>query len=357
MGVVVRDAHDRIRLNESYFAFCELTVMLRALGGERVVVIPSRRAGPVPRRVPPLFGSPARTRVLVALDALDSANVADLAFTARVSRSTTRAVLAFFVNQRILRFERDARELHATFEDAAPVVPVLRALLRRLATADPHLGTRTQLVRTRIAERNAVHEPTRVNIALPFGTAPQAAALVALARCGPLRTARLAALNTTTPNAVRSAADVLERAGLIVTRVYGRGPTAARWLALNPAHPLTAPLCRYVAAAVPAAAPAGPLPPRGFPFPRPCRSRHLPGPPLRTRAFCAAYESGEVSIAELARRLGRRERVRLRRWSEDLRASGLVAYGPLHGRLTLRRREDPPALGELAEALLTFLTP
>lgn len=347
IGIIKRE-RGLITIDDSFPAFSEIVVLLHALSGQRVIVIPevdSKTSNP--KKIAKLFGTTGRSKALIALLALGEANLDAIAYVSGVSRATVRHAVSHFVRQGVLTASRSTQTLHVQFDQAWPYSEPLRNLLRRILPLFPRISKSALVYRRFLDERQRLTEPDQVAIylgnKLPFGTERQAQALLALTRRRTLTTATLAATICSTHSTARSLAASLEQYELVVTVVNGKGPTAKRWIALNDAHPLTPALRKYAKTlhesqeTLPS-----PLPPKSFVAARRVRNRTLPGHPLRAAVLLQTFRDGEVDVATLAHKLGQREHVPLRRWAEDLQAAGLIDYGPSRGRMTLRAMPTAP---------------
>lgn len=357
LGVVSRDDVGRISLNESYFAFPELSVLLHAMAGRRAIVVPDDSAWFQPRRGP-LFGTSNRTRVLVALSAAGNCNLKDLSLVAGVHPRTVIGVVKGLARDGILRRERDARNSIVSFEELHPLFPILRSLLERLQDAYKDIARRARGHR-RLVEDRARFAETSIDdrATLPIGTPAQAKALIALAQYGTLTAAMLARITGAPERTSQTLSVELSRYGLVVRRTLGTGPLRKTWIRLNESHPVYLPLRRFVIAAYGRAIAHGPLPPKQMPRSVHVKSQRLPGHPLRFRIFTETYDAEELDIAAMAKRLRRSDRRPIRRWAEDLAAAGLLDYGAVGNRMFMRAKRDRPAalqLRALAEAMRRF---
>ena len=140
VGVVSRDDAGRLQLNEGFAAFGELAVLLRALGGQRVIAIPPAPGSPQIPKACALFGSAVRTRVLAAIAAMDSINIKDLSYAAWCSRATARSILDALEEEGCVSPSREPPTLlaslnlefaHIHFDAHSPVVSLTARRLWR----------------------------------------------------------------------------------------------------------------------------------------------------------------------------------------------------------------------------------
>jgi DNA-binding IscR family transcriptional regulator len=331
-GVVRRD-QGMLSIDPRFPAYAELMVLLRALGGERVIVIPDTSIKPRPwTKTSDLFGSSPRTRLLIALALLGSATIGGLSEASHCSGATTRSIVGHFMGEGILQQKREAPEIIVSFCERFPHRALLLSLLTAMAAGVPSIRSRVALVRGDIAPTNdsrVDEEPAR----LPFGTRIQSALLVELA-ARPATTRSIADATGISMHTVRTTLDMLASYGLIVTTVDGRGRGAKRWAALNDAHPLTAALKEYARPL--ARRPARiELAPEHLETTVPVCSNHLPGlRELRAAVLLDIVEHGPSSPSAVAQRL-HIPRKRVEKWALDLAAADLVAYGERRGRMTI----------------------
>jgi hypothetical protein len=333
--VVARDRDMLLHLDETSHVHDELAAVLHHLAGHRFFILgPAAQATPPVRRLQ-LFGSPARTRVLVALGVLGGGALTDVALVAHVHLRTLHSIVRELCENDLATVATSGSERLLRLTES-PLSAVLTPLLHRLAT--PQMARAAEFVRQRASERHATGRISST-VHIPIGTPAQADVLRALLAYGAGTTAHLAHDTGRSRNVVRTAIDGLERCDLVVSKTFGSGPTAARWVQVNEAHPVVPALCALVAT-VGKTAKRGELPPAGLPLRRPVRARSMPGPPLRTECWVRTVLDGEISVADLADKLEQPFWGPLRRHAESLRDAGLIAYGLVGGRPTLRALED-----------------
>ena len=353
-GVLCRDADKRLVVDTTFPAYAELMVLLRALGGERVIVFHEvSNVEPNWPRSSRLFGTRARTRVLIALSALDAASISDVAFAASVRPATARHIVRsleqeglltgqFINNERVIRLAEDLQ-----------FSALLRALLLRMIPSVAGLSSRAAMITSRIFEgtdrkqfQEGDHAP------LPFGTDAQGRVLGAIVQ-RPLRTSDIASATALSHYTVRQVIDVLERHDLVATTVIGKGAGGARWVALNANHPLTRPLSAYVRKSQRSGdTNQRALPPKNLKVSRRVRERNLPGSrELKTLVITTIQDIGEAEVSEIARSLGRSDHGRVRRCVERLADAKLIEYGILGGRMRARLPQTATNAAEL-EALV-----
>jgi transposase len=353
-GVVSRDERGSLIVYEDYPAYAELVVFLRALGGERVIVIPDEapRQKQWPRSLS-LFGTPARTRVLVALAGLGSANIEDLRFAAWCSRSTTRSILRFFEAEGVVRVKREAPEIVAELDQAFRQARLLLELLNAMGRGVPSIANRVAAVkRDRAAIEGRSSGKSDGPATLPFGTRVQSRVLLAVAR-GPVSNRVISDETGLSKNTVRATIDALEEYGLIVSTNVGRGAGAARWSTLNDLHPLSAPLRDFAAASFVSANSRLELPPKNLPSRRRVTAEELPGSrELRSRILFDVLEAKSTSPAAAAKRL-RIPRAVVNKWARDLDSAGLIRYGVRGGRLALESIDITECDARAAMALIS----
>ncbi len=329
---VVRRQGRLLEIDPAFPAYAELMVLLRALGGERVIVVPDTSVkAPWPKGFT-LFGSAQRSRVIAALALLGSSSIGTLCTVASCSRATVRSVIDHFVRDGILTTKREAPEIVIDFDERFTHRGLLIELLKKMAECTPVIGHRATLAREHVAPRREVRaneEPA----CLPFGTRVQSAVLLAIA-ARPATTRSIADATGLSKHTVRATIDALESYDLIVTTVDGQGHGSARWAAANEAHPIAKALKSY---AKPLAPPSGKreLPPHGLRTTAPVRSSELPGArELRTDVLLDVFEHGSSSPTAVSKRLGISRRA-VETWLLDLDSAGLVRYGERHGRMTV----------------------
>jgi len=356
--VVRRNIQGDVEIDASFQAADELLVILNALGGRRLVVLPnpeppstkwSRRAR--------LFGTTGRTRALIALAHLGTANLKTLAAVAAVPERTIAHVVRHFAREGIVVTECDAQERVVSLSPDHPVAQPLRALLLKMAPSIPGLPTRASIALASMAERK---KPERVaaralRARLPFGTAAQSTAVELVART-PMRVAELTRATSLSPHTVHHALDTLEDHGLVVTERIGRGRSSSRWARLNERHPLHDALMAFVKTLpVEADDRLREMPPKAL---RKAGSVK-PGLPgwreLRARVVLHVHAVGELDLGTLAKRMRRTDRTALRTTARKLAAVGLVEFGIVGGRETLRAVSDAASLDALLTAMRRFL--
>ena len=336
-GVIRRNESGLIELDVRFPGHDALLVLLNALGGRRVVVFPLAEA-PAQRkpRHQRLFGTAIRTRTLVALSRVSSANLAELSKVAHVPVRSIVNVVDHFERIGVLVTERVDHGRVVRFDEAEPNASFLIALLEEMQRLQPGLEARASLLESVRQERD--RKPAGPDVArLPFGTVGQSAILEIIAR----RASRLADVVTQTGlsrHTARQIVDTLETYGLVVTTTVGAGPAAARWAILNERHPLSEYLRRFAATLrTEEQTKLGELPPRNLRRSAVVETRELPGMrELRTRVLLEVHRAGEITISELGRRIGSSEHFPLRQAARTLATAGLVEYGTMTGREIIR---------------------
>ena len=353
-GVVRRDENLRLQIDDSFPAYAELMVLLRALGGERVIVVPddSPTDRPWPRSSR-LFGTITRTRLLITLAALGSAKISDLAIAAFVPPGTVRHIVNTFESEGIIAVRRLRHERVVRIADDPRITSLLENLLSSMTESVSGLARRTTAVLMRIDEESRSIEQNRIDHpALPFGTDAQGRVLGALLE--PMRATDVSAVTGLSKHTVRQVIDVLEIHDLVVTTVVGRGPRSARWVVLNKRHPLT-PLIAACISKSKLLNPMRPcaLPPKNLRDSRKVQRRTLPGErEMKTSVITTIQMMGEAEVSEIARALGRSDHARVRRCVERLRDANLVEYGLSEGRMRARLSRAAANAAEL-DALVT----
>lgn len=347
-GVVSRDAKFRIKIDESFPAYSELTVLARALGGERVIVIPGDSSAKAdwPRRSR-LFGTSTRTRLLIALAVLESARVSDIAFAASMRSATVRHIVSAYEREGLLTTQHIDHERVVRFSDDFHFATLLKALLLRMAPSINGLERRASTVAKRVCESTWKANASVDRPVLPFGTDTQGRVLALIAE-QPLRTRDIASVTLLSKHTVRQVLDVLESHDLIVTTVVGKGPRAARWVALNRSHPLSSQIKAFAAKSdTRQSIRCRVLPPKNLKDSRRVSGRRLPGErELKTSVMIKIHEIGEGEVPEIATALGRADYGRVRRCVEKLADARLIEYGLSGGRMRARM---PRAASNAAE--------
>jgi DNA-binding MarR family transcriptional regulator len=355
-GVVTRDEAGLLRISEKFAAFSELVILLRALGGERVIVVPDAGAdsSPIPKGCS-LFGSPARTRILAVLAASEAISVKDLCHAAWCDRATARSILEFFEQVGCVRITRDPPLILASLEPRFTYHELLRRLAIRIADGIPAVSKRIEMLRS--ASALAINKVERESEAalLPFGTAIQSSVLLA-ASIQPGSIREVSIETGVSRNSVRTAADVLERYGLVVTTVLGSGPAATRWIAINQAHPLFAPLVAY-SKSLQGRQLHRRLPPTAIRQKRVTSFSGLPGSrELRGMILREVYRVGNTTASEVARRLciGSHS---IKSWARQLHSAGLIYCEPSRGKLLLSNdvARRSPEFSALIDATSRFV--
>lgn len=362
--------YSRLSLNEDFFAFAELAMLLNALAGHRVLLIKEPRVMPAPpaQTLLPLFGTPNRTKILVALVGVGSANIGQLAAVAGVSVRSACAAVEHFEREGILRHERVCNERITDFHPGWPYRDLLLALLRRIAEAFPRIARAAEYQRTSTAadvqEKRLGKSQGWVPGLVPLGEAAQATVLYELGRCGPMTSAGLAKAGSISESSANKAIHSLAAYGLVVKKQHGSGHTHKLWAALNPRHPITKALQDYardVARSYPSQ-PSFRIPPAGFPDdeqPKPI-IRQLPGPTRRIGTLMTVFSQPPIAVSQIARAIGEREHKHVRRWLEDLHGLGMIDYGYHGARLIAmpnERYHSASLLKELVLAIARFLKP
>jgi len=294
-----------------------------------------------------LFGSPGRTRALLALAAVGEIDQSGLARLVGVGIQSITNVVAHWERAGVVRGRTAANKRMLSLDPTYSAASELRDVLDRLVKVTaPFAG----LSRREDARVERASGPTA--IALPFdpaalvciGRRPQARILLALASHGPARSVDLAAHLGVSEDAIRSTGGSLVRLGL-VARTIACGRPVDLWFALDPLHPLTPELTAYLDAIarinpqsgfVDVRPPPKRFPPRGMATPS--QLTRLCGYDMRVRVLADVFQRPGRDDAGIARALHTKNE-RIRRHLRALAARGHLTFAPERG--VMRARLNP----------------
>lgn len=294
-----------------------------------------------------LFGTPGRTRALLALAAVGEIDQSGLARLSGVGLQSMSNVVAHWERAGVVRGRMSGFKRMLSLDPAHAAAPELLAVLERLvASTAPFadVGRRESARVERASGPSPVAFPFDAAALVCIGRRPQARVLLALAVHGPARAVDLAAHLGVSEEAVRSTGGSLVRLGL-VARTVARGRPVDLWFALDPRHPLAPELKAYLDAIAricpaPEFGDARP-PPKKFP-PRVVASRsrlaRLCGYDMRVRTLACVFRRPGCEEAEIARSL-RTKGGRVGRHLRALALRGHVTFAPERG--VMRARLNP----------------
>lgn len=369
MGVLRRESGNRNRarlmLDESFFAFAELMALLRGMNGERVVVLGGPTGAPPSdtSRLLSIFGTPNRTRLLVALRAVGSATLNQLNLISGVSQRSGFVALDYLDSHGITKSERVGHQQRiAELDPGFRCHELLSRLLERLGDVFPQIVNAATFLREHVAKVESEQRLTApagwYPELMPLGEQAQAAVLYQLGLRGTLPTMALAKATNLTIDSTRSAILSLEAFRLVTQKTFGKGYHKKRWIALNNRHPLSAPIAAYsrdLAARYPAE-PFYRLAPEGFSSHAvtPEGTPQLPGLSLRLRVLMAVFEHPGIDVRSLRIRLGEPDARRIKIWIHRLAASELIDCGMEGVRLVAAPNRTFHAAQSLATLVLAM---
>ncbi len=236
----------------SFFAAEELEALLYKLSGSKKHRFFLKNDDYIPAGLDALLGGRVRTRVLVLLSSIGEMTGKDLARLSNVSHGSVRHAIAHFARERIVNVIKNGAEKAASLSSDFEAANELRLLTIRIGEQLYDLtalrAMYNEMIEGRARRRLRSNTPDLMERLLPFGYPDQSRALVEIARRDVVNFGELERALGWNQSRTRAAVKSLDAHALVVTQIFGSGPLKKRWLALNPRHPLRAPLRDYAVA-------------------------------------------------------------------------------------------------------------
>jgi len=336
----------RLQLNEQFFAYRELVVLLRRIAGASAPTVTRnvKRGSDGVKEVYKLLGTRGRTLSLVWIAYFGEINQDDLRRLMGVPYQSVSVLIRFWTSLGVVKTRRMGAERLLSLDRGYKFAAELYALLLRIAEVLPETqGLSTLQTRRLEARKNLQPSGSATNAidAIPFGTRTQRAVLVYVAGWGPLPVPPLSKALKRSQNSVRGVLRSLYSNGLIAVARRPGLRNGSMWVAVDPVTSLFHYL-RVIANRFPPPHP----PTYQVPiFPATYRRKgamSLPGSRLSRRVvtdLALGVDAEDADIAESVKSVPRQVRRILRR----LASCGIVEWRVVGGRT--KARLHPSCIG------------